>query len=175
VRHLCIPVETMLRLLAGGLTERESVAESRPSNRRHPRILFGLVREGRLGNPDVPKHTRGYKVPNGAIYTTVGDMARFAAFQMTQGPESVLKIATLESFQKEIVVPADLALTRGYGVGFDVERRGNYTAFGHGGAVAGYTAALLMNRKTGVGVIVLSKGAANPGGIAQRALDILSK
>ena len=34
---------------------------------------------------------------------------------------------------------------------------------------------VLMNRKTGVGVIVLSNGAANPTSIAQLALDILSK
>jgi hypothetical protein len=32
-----------------------------------------------------------------------------------------------------------------------------------------------MNRKAGVGVIVLSNGAANPDSIAQRCLDILSK
>ncbi|MDR3699968.1 MAG: serine hydrolase [Candidatus Sulfopaludibacter sp.] len=118
---------------------------------------------------------RGYKVPNGAIYTTVGDMARFAAFLTGQGPESVLKTGTLESFQRQIVVPADFELTHGYGVGFEVERRGNYTEFGHGGAVAGYTASLLMNRKTGIGAIVLSSGAANPANVAQKALDILSK
>jgi CubicO group peptidase (beta-lactamase class C family) len=118
---------------------------------------------------------RGYKVPNGAIYTTVGDMSHFASFLMGQGPESVLKISTLENFQLQLIVPAGLALTHGYGVGFETERREGYTEFGHGGAVAGYTASLLMNRKAGVGVIVLSNGAANPAGIAQRALDILSK
>src|SRR5260370_42086536 len=41
---------------------------------------------------------RGYKVPNGAIYTTVGDLAHFASFLMGQGPENVLKIASLERF-----------------------------------------------------------------------------
>jgi D-alanyl-D-alanine carboxypeptidase len=118
---------------------------------------------------------RGYKVPNGAIYTTVGDLAHFASFLLGQGPESVLKIAAIENFQLHTIVPADLGLTQGYGIGFQVERRENYTEFGHGGSVAGYTASLLMNRKAGVGVIVLSNGAANPDAIAQRALDILSK
>jgi hypothetical protein len=66
-------------------------------------------------------------------------------------------------------------LTEGYGVGFQVMRRANYVEFGHGGAVAGYTASLLMNRKTGVGVIALSNGAVNPDGVTQRALDILNK
>lgn len=118
---------------------------------------------------------RGYKVPNGAIYTTVGDLARFASFLLGQGPASVLKTATLQSFQAQGAVPADGDLAHGYGIGFDVERRDNYTAFGHGGAVAGYTASLLMNRKARVGLIVLSNGSANPAGLAQRSLDILSK
>ncbi|HXB68382.1 MAG TPA: serine hydrolase [Candidatus Acidoferrales bacterium] len=118
---------------------------------------------------------RGYKVPNGAIYTTVGDLARFASFLLGQGPESVLKTASLEGFQTQSAVPADFGLANGYGIGFEVHRRENYVAFGHGGAVAGYTASLLMNRKAGVGVIVLSSGAVNPASLAERALDMLSK
>jgi CubicO group peptidase (beta-lactamase class C family) len=118
---------------------------------------------------------RGYKVPNGAIYTTVGDLAHFASFLMDQGPESVLKTASLERFQKQMAVPADIGLTSGYGIGFQVDRRDNYVAFGHGGAVAGYTSMLLMNRTKGIGVIVFSNGAANPGSLAERSLDILSK
>jgi CubicO group peptidase (beta-lactamase class C family) len=118
---------------------------------------------------------RGYKVPNGAIFTTVGDLARFASFLMGQGPETVLKTASLENFQLHSIVPADLALTSGYGIGFMAERREGYSEFGHGGSVAGYTADLQMNRKTGVGVIVFSNGAANPTAIATQALNILSK
>ena len=118
---------------------------------------------------------RGYKVPNGAIYTTVGDLARFASFLMGQGPESVLKTASLERFQTQLVTPADVALTSGYGIGFQVDRRDNYVAFGHGGAVAGYTSMLLINRPKGIGVIVFSNGSANPGSLAERSLDILSK
>jgi CubicO group peptidase (beta-lactamase class C family) len=118
---------------------------------------------------------RGYKVPNGAIYTTVGDLARFASFLMGKGPDTVLKTAALERFQTQTIVPAGIELTSGYGVGFQVDRRDNMVAFGHGGAVAGYTAMLLINRAKGVGVVVFSNGAANPANIAQRALDILSK
>jgi len=56
-----------------------------------------------------------------------------------------------------------------------VDRRDNYVAFGHGGAVAGYTSALLINRQKGIGVFVFSNGAANPDSIADQALDMLSK
>ena len=118
---------------------------------------------------------RGYKVPNGAIYTTVADLGRFVSFLLGQGPDGVLKPATLQRFQTQIMVPADSGLNSGYGVGFQVDRRENYVAMGHGGAVAGYTAMLLMNRPKGVGVVVFSNGAANPAAIAERALDVLSR
>jgi CubicO group peptidase (beta-lactamase class C family) len=46
---------------------------------------------------------RGYKVPNGAIYTTVGDLARFLAFEMGHGPQSVLTNEALnDNFQRII-------------------------------------------------------------------------
>ena len=34
---------------------------------------------------------RGYKVPNGGLFSTVGDLARFLAFEMGNGPEAVLQ------------------------------------------------------------------------------------
>lgn len=118
---------------------------------------------------------RGYKVPNGAIYTTVSDLARFASFEMGRGPDAALKKANLNRFQRQTIVPADIGLTSGYGIGFQVDRRDGHVALGHGEAVAGYTSALLMNRAKGIGVIVFSNGAANPDGIANQVLDILSK
>jgi D-alanyl-D-alanine carboxypeptidase len=121
------------------------------------------------------RNGRGYKVPNGAIYTSVSDLARFASFEMGQGPDAALKKASLDRFQRQTIVPADIGLTSGYGIGFQLDRRDGYVAFGHGGAVAGYTSALLMNRAKGIGVIVFSNGTANPDGIANQALDILSK
>jgi CubicO group peptidase (beta-lactamase class C family) len=114
-------------------------------------------------------------VPNGAIYTTVGDLARFVSFLMGQGPESVLKTSSLDHFQKQLVVPADIGLTSGYGIGFQVERRDNYVAFGHGGAVAGYTSELLINLHKGIGVIAFSSGAADPSSLVEQSLDLLSK
>jgi len=76
---------------------------------------------------------RGYKVPNGAIYTTVGDLARFVSFLLGLGPEAVLKTASLERFQKQVAVPADVGLPSEYGIGFQVDRRDGYVAFGHDG------------------------------------------
>ena len=116
---------------------------------------------------------RGYKVPNGAIYTTVGDLARFTSFLLGDGPESVLKLSSLEN---SLVLPASKS-DSSYGLGIMVVKRKNYTAFGHDGAVAGYQAALMVNRKAGVGVILLANvlGTIDTTNMALRSLDILSK
>jgi CubicO group peptidase (beta-lactamase class C family) len=137
---------------------------------------------------------RGYKVPNGAIYTTVGDMAKFASFLMGKGPADVLAPSILLQYQDQYVVPTGapvrLKMTvlgpglqlrgiDGYGLGIMFIRKGRYTAEGHGGSVSGFSAGLYMNRAAGVAVIVLSSangdGAVNVRELALRALDLLSK
>jgi CubicO group peptidase (beta-lactamase class C family) len=137
---------------------------------------------------------RGYKVPNGAIYTTVGDMAKFASFLMGKGPADVLAPDRLLHYQDQYIVstgaPVRLRMTvlgpglqlrtiDGYGLGMMFVRKGKYIAAGHGGSVNGFSAALYMNRAAGVAVVVLSSangdGATNVQEFALRALDALSK
>lgn len=97
---------------------------------------------------------RGYKVPNGAIYTTVSDLARFVAFELGEGPESVLKKKIWEdNLTRTNSSTNDLRL--GYGVGFMVSRRGDLVFYGHGGSVAGYNALALFERASKTGVVVL--------------------
>jgi CubicO group peptidase (beta-lactamase class C family) len=89
-----------------------------------------------------------------------------------------LNSATLELDLTRSAVQTDVKLATGYGLGFMVMRRDTYVAFGHGGDVAGYQAALYMNREANIGVIVLANvggGALNTDSIALRSLDILSK
>jgi CubicO group peptidase (beta-lactamase class C family) len=97
---------------------------------------------------------RGYKVPNGGAYTTVGDLAAFVSFELGNGPETVLKKDHLqESFERLIV--ANPNLTGGYGLGFETFRRGDLQGFGHSGAVIGYEAAAYFDRSSRTGVILL--------------------
>jgi CubicO group peptidase (beta-lactamase class C family) len=122
---------------------------------------------------------RGYKVPNGAIYTTVGDLARFSSFLMGHGPDSVLKAVVLQRNLSQLAVQANYQLSEGYVLGGTVTRRDNYTAFGHGGAVTGYQAALYVNREASVAVIALANALGNNAvdteDLALKSLDILSK
>lgn len=116
---------------------------------------------------------RGYKVPNGALYTTVGDLARFLAFELGEGPESVLKRSTLED-QHSRALSATGNLTSGYGVGFQITRRGEHVFHGHSGSVAGYTAQALVHIPSKTGVIVLRSAAGGKFQITELALNAMS-
>lgn len=120
---------------------------------------------------------RGYKVPNGAIYTTVGDLAKFVAFELGEGPESVLKRSTLDDNYAR-VNSSNGRLDSGYGVGFQLTRRGEHVFLGHGGSVAGYTAQAWVHRPSKTGVIVLRNaggGRFQLGELTFRALEELAK
>lgn len=119
---------------------------------------------------------RGYKVPNGAIYTTVGDLARFVAFELGTENAAVLKKATLDDNYSR-VNSSDGALRGGYGIGFQLARVGDVVIYGHGGSVAGYNAAAHFERPSGTGVVVLRNvtgGAVNVNALAQRAIAALA-
>ncbi len=103
---------------------------------------------------------RGYRVPNGALFSTVTDLAKFVAWKLGEGPAGILKKETQDANYSRIFVsgqpnPQSPAFSSGYGVGFQVSRRGEVVMLGHGGSTAGYHAAALVNRPTKLGVIVL--------------------
>ena len=96
---------------------------------------------------------RGYKVPNGALYTTIDDLSRFVMLQLGQGPDDVIARARLDSAFSG-TLPGSYAPDSTYGLGFTADR-GRYEWFGHNGGVAGFTAALMFDRKNQLGVITL--------------------
>jgi len=99
------------------------------------------------------RNGRGYKVPNGAIFTTVGDMAKFVSFEMGFGPGDVLSSEALRTnFSRAFPVGNG---SSEYGVGFMKEQVGGRVLIGHDGAVAGYTASALFIPEANVGVICL--------------------
>lgn len=119
---------------------------------------------------------RGYKIPNGALFTTVGDLARFVSFEMGDGPESILKKSMLAD-NRTRVNSADGNLSSGYGVGFMLARHGDLISVGHGGSVAGYVAGAYFNPPSHTGVIFL-RNAAGQGfhnDVVMAVLEELSK
>lgn len=117
---------------------------------------------------------RGYKVPNGGVYSTVDDLARFAAGVMGRGGVSLLS----EGMRAEVLsvqTPEDPQ--QGYGLGFSVGEAEGRVFAGHGGSVAGYTAYLGFEPATGLTVVLLrnyNRGRTNLGGAARELLAGLS-
>ena len=117
---------------------------------------------------------RGYKVPNGAIFTTVDDLARFVAFELSRGPDSVLARSVLDD-AFEGLVATDRDLETGYGLGFMAKSRDGYAFLGHNGSVAGYRACMYYDRGMKVGVVVFRNVGGGKQNADRLAVDILSQ
>ena len=119
-------------------------------------LTKGYVVHNGVPDPTAPskdlRDGRGYKVPNGALFTTVGDLAKFLSFEMGDGPETVLKKSILAD-NRSRANSTNGTLTSGYGVGFMISRHGDLISVGHGGSVAGYQAGAYFNPPTHTGVI----------------------
>lgn len=125
------------------------------------RLSVGYARnraDGRVGATQATREHfgRGYKVPNGGIYSTVGDLAKFAAAMMGESPVQILSAAS----RAEIFTPQ--APADGYGLGFSVREADGMKIVGHGGSVAGYNANLSFELGSGVGVSMLRTTTYNP-------------
>ncbi|HSC29246.1 MAG TPA: serine hydrolase domain-containing protein [Vicinamibacterales bacterium] len=149
-----------------------------PTPQIRPLLANGYdIRQGKPdGDQAAREHDgRGYKVPNGALYTTAADLAKYVALMLGEGPESVLPRAAIADNLTR-VASATGGLTSGYGIGFQVQRRGELVTYGHGGSVAGYRAQILYHPQSKSGVIVLRNvggGSFNPSALAQRMLATL--
>jgi CubicO group peptidase (beta-lactamase class C family) len=147
-----------------------------------PRIMpdltrgYDLAQDGTFdGTPSAREAItgRGFKVPNGAIFTTVDDLSRFLVLQLGHGPEAVASHARLDSIYHSFVKPNGEPAAQ-YGLGFVVEQHGQSIWFGHSGGVSGYTSVMLFDREHQLGVIVLRNatgGNVRIGDLATRALQ----
>ena len=134
-------------------------------------LAHGFTRRGRQGPyssdvPDAELEGRGYKVPNGAILSSVSDMAKFVAWASNY--QRVYSATTSRG---------ELTLSSGYGLGFQAQRRGDIVMLGHGGSTAGYHASALFNRRADLGVVVLRNCDScrfDAGPVAARILERLS-
>jgi CubicO group peptidase (beta-lactamase class C family) len=139
---------------------RQQVARGYSRN-RDKQVSWGAAEEELDG--------RGYRVPNGALMSTVTDLARFVSFELGEGPWIIKKETQEENYTRVHV--ADGTLASGYGVGFQAIRRGTLVALGHGGSTAGFRASALFDRSSKTGVIVLRNSDFAAAGLAVRALE----
>ena len=126
--------------------------------------------------PDKEWEGRGYRVPNGALISTLKDLSKFVAWELGSGPETLLKRETQQDNYSRVMTGAG-DMRGGYGIGFQVQRRGTLVAHGHGGTTAGFLSQALFDRESKTGVIVfrsVTGGKLNPNAVAMRVLEIVS-
>lgn len=127
-------------------------------------------------NTELPEREhdgRGYKVPNGGIYSTVRDLGRFAAAMYGAHHHQLLP----EDLRREMMtIQTPESEERGYGLGFSVRIQNGHRLVSHGGSVAGYNAYLVFDPDRQVAVVILrnyNRGRTNLGRAASALLTEL--
>jgi CubicO group peptidase (beta-lactamase class C family) len=99
-------------------------------------------------SPKVEHHGRGYKVPNGGIYSTPNDLGKFMISNLGYNP--LLKRESLEAMQTEKGTEPNK-----YGLGFMIFHNDQINIVGHNGQVLGYTAQFAFEKESKFGVIIM--------------------
>lgn len=124
-----------------------------------------------------PEQDTGAMAPAGQLWSTATDLARWATF-VAAGDRRVLPTGLLRDMQVPGVVwdTPGQPWVRCYGWGFDVLNVEGRRFVGHGGSMPGFTAVVLSDPDTGVGVTTLSNSTAGPsGGLGRELVDLLEQ
>jgi CubicO group peptidase (beta-lactamase class C family) len=114
---------------------------------------------------------RGYKVPNGGIYSTVADLGRFVAGLTGAAPVAILNA---ESRAEVLRVQTPEGGRGRYGLGFSIQVTDEGRMLtGHGGSVSGYTAHLLFDPESRIGVILLRNYGGGETNLGRAARELL--
>ena len=90
----------------------------------------------------------------GRLWSTVGDLARWGSF-LADGDEHVLAKATLDEMAHVRVMVDHARWSLAWGTGLELYRSGDHVFAGHGGAMPGHLAGLVVERESGIGAAVL--------------------
>ena len=119
-----------------------------------------------------PEHDAGAMAPAGQLWTTVGDLARWAAFAGGDTGDVLSRDTLLEMFEPHVVSDEPGAAWVGaHGLGWQVWNVEGMRFAGHGGSMPGFLAGLRVNQETRDGVVVLMNSTAGaPAPLARELL-----
>ena len=102
-----------------------------------------------------PRLDAGAMAPAGQLWSTVTDMAKWAAFLADPAP-AVLSRETVDEMCAPVVISDLESWTGGHGLGPQLFRVGERVFVGHGGSMPGYVAHLSVHRRSRLGVIAFA-------------------
>jgi CubicO group peptidase (beta-lactamase class C family) len=120
-----------------------------------------------------PRLDSGAMAPAGQLWSTVTDMAKWAAF-LTDPAPTVLSRETVDEMCTPVAIQ-DETWTAGHGLGPELMRVGERVYAGHGGSMPGYCSHLAVHRPTRTGVIAFANSYGLRGtSIRALSLDVLT-
>ncbi|MFJ4619627.1 serine hydrolase domain-containing protein [Streptomyces sp. NPDC088812] len=165
--------------LLGALVEEIRTAPWHEVLRREVLEPLGLSRTGiRPGHPHAggwavhpwadamlpePLEDFGRMAAAGQLWSTTGDLARFAAF-LARGDDRVLSAESLREMRTP-AAPAELTDQvdgSGYGLGLRIENQDGRLLVGHSGSVPGFLASLVLSVADDVAAVVLTNCTSGP-------------
>lgn len=129
-----------------------------------------------------PRTDTGAMAPAGQLWSTVSDLARWAAFladpaaPVADDGAPVLAAATVAQMCVPVVMSDLESWTAGHGLGLELWRRGDRVYVGHTGSMPGYLAVLAVHRPTRTGVVAYANAYTMVGGpgIGTLGVDLLT-
>ncbi|GAA2760656.1 serine hydrolase domain-containing protein [Actinopolymorpha rutila] len=121
-----------------------------------------------------PDHDAGAMAPAGQLWSTVADLARWAAFAAGD-TGGVLSPDTLAEMREPHAVEQAPTWTSGYGLGWQVLRAGERTLVGHGGSMPGFLAGLYVDVEQNLGGVCLGNTTSGlrPLGLVSDLIDVV--
>lgn len=110
-----------------------------------------------------PVEDLGRMAPAGQLWSTTGDLGRFAAF-LARGDERVLSAGSVREMRTPAAPPgaADVAAGYAYGLGMELRRSGERLLVGHTGSLPGFLASLTISVEDDVATVVLTNCTSGP-------------
>ncbi|MEU3662594.1 serine hydrolase domain-containing protein [Streptomyces sp. NPDC032940] len=110
-----------------------------------------------------PAEDLGRMAPAGQLWSTTGDLARFAAF-LVKGDDRVLSAETVREMRAPAAPAeaADVADGVTYGLGLQIQHRDGRLLVGHSGSLPGFLANLTIGVEDDVAAVVLTNCTSGP-------------
>lgn len=110
-----------------------------------------------------PAEDLGRMAPAGQLWSTTGDLARFAAF-LARGDERVLSADSLREMRTPAAPSqaADVLSGYAYGLGLELRRWEDRLLVGHSGSLPGFLASLTIDLEEDVAAVVLANCTSGP-------------
>ncbi|MER7717475.1 serine hydrolase domain-containing protein [Streptomyces flaveolus] len=110
-----------------------------------------------------PVEDLGRMAPAGQLWSTTGDLARFAAF-LAKGDDKVLSAETVQEMRTPAAPAeaADVADGVTYGLGLQIQHRDGRLLVGHSGSLPGFLANLTIGVEDDVAAVVLTNCTSGP-------------